>query len=353
MPGETIGVREGEGFDREKVGRYVRGRIEEVPEGELEVRQFPSGASNLTYLLKVGEWEGVLRRPPLGPVPPKAHDMGRESGILAKLNAVYPLAPKPYFFCEDESVIGAPFYVMERRQGVVVDDSFPEGIDPTPELRRDMSRTVADTLVELHAIDPKEAGLGDLGRPEGFLERQTQAWIQRYDKARTDDVPEAGQLADWLAKNVPESPSPTIIHNDFKLNNLVLDPDHLTDVRAVLDWEMTTVGDPLFDLAVSLSYWAEPGDPEELKKVLPTVTAEPGFWSRDEFMERYAEKSGRDLSEMHWYVTFGYFKLAGILQQIYARWKSGQTKDERFATFGSRVQALMEHANSLAETDGR
>lgn len=353
MPGETIGVREGEGFDREKVGRYVRGRIEEVPEGELEVRQFPSGASNLTYLLKVGEWEGVLRRPPLGPVPPKAHDMGRESGILAKLNAVYPLAPKPYFFCEDESVIGVPFYVMERRQGVVVDDSFPEGVDPTPELRRDMSRTVADILVELHAIDPREAGLGDLGRPEGFLERQTQAWIGRYEKARTDDVPEAGQLADWLAKNVPESPSPTIIHNDFKLNNLVLDPEDLTDVRAVLDWEMTTVGDPLFDLAVSLSYWAEPGDPEELKKVLPTVTSEPGFWSRDEFMERYAEKSGRDLSEMHWYVTFGYFKLAGILQQIYARWKGGQTKDERFATFGNRVQALMQHANSLAETDGR
>ena len=353
MPGETIGVREGEGFDREKVGQYIRGRIEEVPDGELEIRQFPSGASNLTYLLKVGEWEGVLRRPPLGPVPPKAHDMGRESGILAKLNAVYPLAPKPYFFCEDESVIGAPFYVMERRQGVVVDDSFPEGIDPTLELRCDMSRTVADTLVELHAIDPEEAGLGDLGRPEGFLERQTQAWIGRYDKARTDDVPEAGQLADWLAKNVPESPPPTIIHNDFKLNNLVLDPDDLTDVRAVLDWEMTTVGDPLFDLAVSLSYWAEPGDPEELKKVLPTVTSEPGFWSRDEFMERYAEKSGRDLSEMHWYVTFGYFKLAGILQQIYARWKSGQTKDERFATFGNRVQALMQHANSLAETEGR
>ena len=353
MTGETIGVREGEGFDREKVGQYIRGRIEEVPDGELEIRQFPSGASNLTYLLKVGEWEGVLRRPPLGPVPPKAHDMGRESGILAKLNAVYPLAPKPYFFCEDESVIGAPFYVMERRQGVVVDDSFPEGIDPTLELRCDMSRTVADTLVELHAIDPEEAGLGDLGRPEGFLERQTQAWIGRYDKARTDDVPEAGPLADWLAKNVPESPPPTIIHNDFKLNNLVLDPDDLTDVRAVLDWEMTTVGDPLFDLAVSLSYWAEPGDPEELKKVLPTVTSEPGFWSRDEFMERYAEKSGRDLSEMHWYVTFGYFKLAGILQQIYARWKSGQTKDERFATFGNRVQALMEHAGSLAETDNR
>ena len=353
MPGETIGVREGEGFDREKVGRYVRERIEEVPEGELEVRQFPSGASNLTYLLKVGEWEGVLRRPPLGPVPPKAHDMGRESGILAKLNAVYPLAPKPYFFCEDESVIGAPFYVMERRKGVVVDDSFPEGIDPTPELRQGMSRTVVDTLVELHAIDPEEAGLGDLGRPEGFLERQTQAWISRYDKARTDDVPEAGPLADWLSENIPESPSPTIIHNDFKLNNLVLDPEDLTDVRAVLDWEMTTVGDPLFDLAVSLSYWAEPDDPEELKKVLPTVTSEPGFWSRDEFMGRYAEKSGRDLSEMHWYVTFGYFKLAGILQQIYARWKSGQTRDERFATFGSRVQALMEHADSLAGTDNR
>ncbi len=346
---ETIRVREGEGFDLDAVERYLRERIEGLPGGELEVRQFPSGASNLTYLLKIGDWEGVLRRPPLGPIPPKAHDMGREAHILMKLHEAYPLAPKPYFFCEDESVIGAPFYVMERREGVVVDDEFPEGVEPTEELCRGMSRMVADTLAELHAVDPWKAGLGDLGRPEGFLERQVRGWISRYDKAKTDEVDEVGPLTEWLVKDIPESPDPTIIHNDYKLNNLVLNPDDLTEVRAVLDWEMATVGDPLFDLAVSLSYWTESDDPQELKEVMPTVTSTPGFMTRREFMDRYAYSSGRDLSDMHWYMVFGYFKLAVILQQIYARWKRGQTKDERFADFDERVRNLIVHANSLAE----
>ena len=348
---ETIKVREGEGFDAEAVENVLREEIGELPEGELEVEQFPSGASNLTYLLKIGAWEGVLRRPPLGPIPPKAHDMGRESGILSKLNAAYPLAPKPYFFTDDEEIIGAPFYVMEKRTGVVLDESFPQGVEPDEGLCRGISRTVADTLVELHAVDPEEAGLGGLGRPEGFLERQTQGWIGRYEKAKTDEIEEVGPLTDWLAANVPESPPPTVIHNDYKLNNLVLDPDDLTEVRAVLDWEMATVGDPLFDLAVSLSYWVEPGDPDDLKAVMPTVTATaPGFMTRRELIDRYAHKSGRDLSEMHWYVVIGYFKLAGILQQIFARWKNGQTRDERFAIFGDRVRTLILHAENLSRT---
>jgi aminoglycoside phosphotransferase (APT) family kinase protein len=346
---ETIRIREGEGFDLGAVERYLRERIEGLPEGELEVRQFPSGASNLTYLLKIGDWEGVLRRPPLGPVPPKAHDMGRESHVLERLHEAFPLAPRPYFFCDDESVIGAPFYVMERRAGVVVDDGFPENVEPTVELCRGMSRMVADTLARLHAVDPDEAGLGDLGRPEGFLERQVKGWISRYEKARTDEIEEVGPLTGWLADEIPESPAPTIIHNDYKLNNLILNPDDLTDVRAVLDWEMATVGDPLFDLAVSVSYWIEPTDPEELKEVMPTVTSTPGFMTRKELMDRYAHRSGRDLSDVHWYMVFGYFKLAVILQQIYARWKNGQTRDERFANFDRRVRTLILHAKTLAD----
>jgi aminoglycoside phosphotransferase (APT) family kinase protein len=276
--------------------------------------------------------------------------MGRESGILAKLNAVYPLAPKPYFFCEDEFVIGAPFYVMERRTGVVLDDSFPDGVEHDEELCRGISRTLVDTLVELHAVDVREAGLEDLGKPEGFLQRQTEGWISRYDKAKTEGMEEVEPLTDWLSQDVPRSPPPTVIHNDYKLNNLVLNPEDLTEVRAVLDWEMATVGDPLFDLAVSLSYWIEPGDPDELKAVMPTVTVTPGFMTRKELIDRYAEKSGRDLSDMHWYVVFGYFKLAGILQQIYARYKNGQTTDERFATFNERVRTLVIHAETLSRT---
>ena len=347
---ETIDVREGEDFALPAVEHYLRSHVEEVPEGELEASQFPSGASNLTYLLKVGDWEGVLRRPPLGPVPPKAHDMGRKSSILGKLNAVYPLAPRPYFFCEDESVIGAPFYVMERRTGVVLDDSFPPGMEPDEEVRRGISRTLIDTLVELHAVDVSGAGLGDLGKPDGFLQRQTEGWISRYEKAKTDEIEEVGPLTEWLARDIPESPSPAVIHNDYKLNNLVLDPADLTEVRAVLDWEMATVGDPLFDLAVSLSYWIEPDDPDDLKAVMPTVTVTPGFMSRKDLIDRYETESGRDLSEMHWYVVFGYFKLAGILQQIYARYENGQTTDQRFATFGDRVKILIVHAENLSRT---
>ncbi len=345
---ETIEVREGEDFNPGAVERYMREHIEGLPDGDLEVRQFPSGASNLTYLIEIGNWKGVLRRPPQGPLPPKAHDMGRESSLLMKLHEAFPLAPKPYFFADDESIIGAPFYVMERREGVVVDDSFPKGIEPTDELCRGMSRMVADTLVELHAVDWREAGLEELGRPEGFLERQVKGWIGRYDKAKTEEIEEVEPLTGWISRDVPESPPATIIHNDYKLNNLILDPDDLTDVRAVVDWEMTTIGDPLFDLAVSLSYWVEDGDSQELKEVLPTVTDMPGFFTRKEFVDYYAEKSGRDLSNMHWYMVFGYFKLAVILQQIYARWHKGQTQDERFANFDERVKNLIFHANELA-----
>jgi aminoglycoside phosphotransferase (APT) family kinase protein len=247
-------------------------------------------------------------------------------------------------------VIGAPFYVMERRTGVVLDEKFPDDIQPDEELCRGISRAVVDTLVRLHAVDVKEAGLGDLGKPEGFLERQTDAWISRYDKAKTEEIKEVEPLTDWLSRDVPESPPPTVIHNDYKLNNLVLNPEDLTEVRAVLDWEMATVGDPLFDLAVSLTYWIEPDDPDDLKAVMPTVTVTPGFMSRRELIDRYEAQSGRDLSDMHWYLVFGYFKLAAILQQIFARWKQGQTEDERFADFGERVRTLILHAENLTRT---
>ncbi len=354
---ETIEVRADEDFDHGKVEAYIRERIEGLPEGELEVRQFPSGASNLTYLVKIGPWEGVLRRPPLGPVPPKAHDMGREARILSRIHDHFPLAPRPYFFTDDESVIGAPFYVMERRHGVVIDASFPEGLEPTAELCRGISETLVGTLVRLHAVDWREAGLGDLGRPEGFLGRQVRGWIGRFEKAMTEDVEEgtkeAGPLTEWLSANVPESPPPTIVHNDYKLNNMLLNPDDLTEVRAVLDWEMTTIGDPLFDLGNSLSYWTEPDDPQELKEVLPTVVCSgPTFLTRKEFMDLYAQKSGRDLSDMRFYRVFGYFRLAVIIQQIYARWYRGQTKDERFASFGRRTKNLVSYAHDLVRSGG-
>ena len=341
----TIPVREGEDFDHARLLAYLREHVPGIPEGELEVRQFPTGASNLTYLLRVGEWEAVLRRPPLGPVPPKAHDMEREGELLRRLHRVFPLAPEPYLVCTDPGVLGAAFHVMEHRRGVVIDTHFPGGIEPTPEACGAVAEGVVGTLVELHRVDYRPAGLEELGRPEGFLRRQVEGWIGRYEKARTDEVPGADALMAWLRGSVPESPPATVIHNDYKLNNLLFDPESL-EVTAVLDWEMATIGDPLLDLAVSLSYWVDPDDPPALRAMLPSVTTLPGFPGRGEMAAMYARRSGRDLSGLPWYLTFAYFKLAVIIQQIYARWVRGQTRDERFAPFGGAVRTLVAHAHA-------
>src|SRR5215469_363695 len=346
---DTIAIRTGEEFDLQKVEQYLRDHIQGIGLGSLHVRQFPSGASNLTYLLQIGDWEAVLRRPPLGPIPPKAHDMQRESGLLQKIHPVFSLAPKPYLFCDDLSILGVSFYVMERRTGEVLNNDFPPGVTPSVELCQGISHMVVDTLVQIHGIDWQAAGLSDFGYPQGYLARQVKSFIERYFRAQTDDIPEVEPLTRWLAEHIPTIPAPALIHNDFKLNNMLLDPHDLTRAVAVLDWEMSTVGDPLFDLAVSLSYWVNADDPVELQMILPTVTNFPGFISREQFMEAYAQKSGRDLSSMHFYMIFAYFKLAVIIQQIYVRWKRGQTQDERFAIFGDRIRNLMLYAAKLAE----
>ena len=344
MHDDTIDIRSGEQLDWEKVRQYLRARILAIGDDPLEVRQFPSGASNLTYLLRIGAWEGVLRRPPLGPVPPKAHDMQRESGLLERIHPAFPLAPRPYLFCEDREIIGAPFYVMERRKGFVLNDTFPPETEVTPELCRRISASVVDTLVQIHAIDWQAADLAPFGHPDGFLERQVKSWIERYYRSQTDESPDVEALTRWLVEHTPASPAPALIHNDFKLNNMLLDPQDLARPVAVLDWEMTTIGDPLFDLGITLSYWVEANDPAELQAILPPITPLPGFFTRAEFMELYATKSGRNLSSMHFYLTFAYFKLGVILQQIYIRWKRGQTQDARFAIFGARIRVLVERA---------
>lgn len=347
MDDDTIEVRAGEQLAWANVERYLRAHIPGIGVGTREVRQFPSGASNLTYLIKIGEWEGVLRRPPFGPVPPKAHDMQRESGLLECVHPFFALAPQPYLFCNDPEIMDTPFYVMERRKGVVLDSTFPRGTEVTPELCRKISETVIDTLVEIHAVDWQSAGLAAYGHPTGFLERQVTSWIERYNRSQTDESPDVTALTRWLSEHIPTSPASTLIHNDFKLNNMLLDPHNLARPVAVLDWEMATIGDPLFDLAISLCYWVQSDDPTELRTILPTVTSLPGFMTRSELMERYAAKSGRDLSSMHFYLTFAYFKLSVILQQIYIRWLRGQTQDQRFSIFGARIHTLINHATSL------
>ncbi|GAB3043573.1 phosphotransferase family protein [Virgibacillus ainsalahensis] len=342
---DTIAVREGEGLNKEILQQFVRKNISGIPDGTMEIEQFGAGHSNLTYLLRVGAWEAVLRRPPLGPVAPKAHDMKRESTILSSMHPLYPTAPKPYIFSEDEQIVGSPFFIMERRKGLVIDTKFPDGIQYDPALGRKISELMVDKLVELHRVDYNQTELVNLSKPDGFMQRQVFGWIKRYERAKTENVPGVDQLTKWLQSNIPVSQEPTIIHYDYKLNNAMFSED-FSEMTGLFDWEMTTVGDPLADVGAALSYWVEADDPEQLKTGLgkPSVTINEGFFTRREFLEDYTKKSGRDVSSIHFYLTFAYFKLAVICQQIYYRYHNGQTNDARFANFNESVANLIQHA---------
>ncbi|MCX7570999.1 phosphotransferase family protein [Tumebacillus sp. DT12] len=341
---ETIPVRAGEELDLARLTAYLGEHVPELASGDWRVEQFAAGHSNLTYLLRDGEREAVLRRPPLGPVAPKAHDMGRESRLLAALSPLFAKAPRPYLFCEDTAVIGSPFFVMERKKGVVADRRWPVEYEQTEENARLMSEALIDTLVELHSVEWRGTGLAEIGRPDGYMQRQVAGWIERYERSKTDEIPEAALVAKKLTDGLPESPTATIVHNDLKLNNLLLDEKDPSRVTAVLDWEMATLGDPLSDLAITLSYWAEASDPEVLRQGLSPLTTRPGFYTREQLIHRYALKSGRSVEQMDFYMAFATFKIAVICQQIYFRWKQGQTQDPRFAGMGAVAAQLIKVA---------
>ena len=316
-------MRPGEEIDTNRLASWLGA-------GPIEVEQFLGGHSNLTYLIRTLDSEYVLRRPPIGPVPPKAHDMAREYRVLERIQPFFPVAPKVYRLCDDSSVIGAPFFLMERRIGFVPRNGCP--VDATQ-----VSRAFMDCFVALHAVDVQSTGLISLGKPDGFLQRQVHGWADRWRRAKTDDAPDAEPLISFLANNIPDPLPCTIVHNDFKLDNLMLDPADHQRVTAVLDWEMTTVGDPLVDVGLSLCYWTSgrAGGPD---------LSLPGWYTRDEFIREYASRTGRDLSNIRWYEILGIFKLAVILQQIYGRWKAGQTRDVRFSTLIGDVRTLLDHA---------
>lgn len=292
----------------------------------------------------------VLRRPPIGVRIKSAHDMGREFRILSGLQGVYAQAPKPLVFCEDESVLGAPFYVMERVTGVILRAQPSTGMVLTPELMRRLSESFIDNLAAIHAVDCAAAGLSDLGRPEGYVARQVEGWTKRYLNARTDDIAEMEELATWLDLHRPATEAGAcLIHNDYKYDNLVLDPENLPHVLATLDWEMSTLGDPLMDLGTALGYWAEAEDPPEWRERAFSVTTLPGNLSRGQLAERYAARSGRSVSEPVFYYAYGLFKIAVIVQQIYARYLQGLTKDERFAGLIEVVRAASRMAGRAIE----
>lgn len=344
-------IREGEELNVPALEAWLQRAIPHVA-GPLTVRQFPAGFSNLTYLLRMGETQMVLRRPPFGNVVKTAHDMGREFRVLSALSRVYEPAPKPLAYCDDPTVIGAEFYVMERRMGVVLRAGPP----PTPlvehpELARTLSERFIDHLAELHQLDVAAAGLQDLGRPNGYVERQVRGWTDRYRQAQTDDVSDLDEVATWLEANRPGDAPPSLIHNDYKYDNLLLDPADLSRIEAVLDWEMATVGDSLMDLGTSLAYWVEARDAPPVRTNAFGPTMMPGSLTRSELVARYAERTGRSVTHVVFYYCFGLFKLAGIVQQIYARYVRGHTSDERFARLNRLVRLLGRMAVMAVEDD--
>ena len=343
---ETIDVRPDEALDVSRLEPWLRENLEGA-EGALSIRQFGGGHANLTYLLTFGEREFVLRRPPLGPVAPSAHDMRREHRILSRLWRAWDLAPRSHVLCVDPGVIGADFHVLERRRGIVLRATNPEVTDGRPELRRRIGETMADVLAGFHRVDPDDVGLGDLGRPEGFVERQVAGWSKRWEAASDDAAPDASAAIDWFRADIPKAQAATFVHNDYKLDNVMVAADDPARAVAVLDWDMCTRGDPLLDLANLTIYWSEETDDSVWREAVWMPTDKPGFPSRAELVERYAAGTGFDVSRFAWYEAFGRFKVAVILQQIYIRYLRGQTRDERFAVLGGRVEALIRCCEEL------
>ncbi len=339
LASDVAQIRPGEAFDTEALRRYLDRHLPGPP-APIEALQFPGGHSNLTYLIRRGAQEYVLRRPPLGPIPPRAHDMVREARILAKLAPLYPAAPRVELICEDEALLGRPFYLMERRSGIILRRTVPPGLgDPGK-----VAQAFIDQLAELHRIDILAHGLDSIGKPEGFLERQVRGWSRRWEAAQTRPVPAMERLSAWLLDQLPASPAPTVVHNDYKLDNVMLAEDNPGRIVAVLDWEMTSVGDPLVDLGVMLCYWPESEDPPARREAISPITAQPGWPSRAELLDRYHQKTDRELDNLAYYEVFGIFKLAVVLEQIYRRYHIGQTRDERFARFEPIVRGLADAA---------
>ena len=319
--------------------------------GPLVVSQYLSGHSNLTYLITLGHREFVLRRPPFGSQVKTAHDMGREYRVLSKLHSAYSPAPKVLLYCDDDRILGSPFYLMEPIHGIIIRRDPPAGLAFTKATARRLSEFFVDNLAALHALDYAGIGLRDLGKPQGYLERQVRGWIERYYGSQTHGLNEVEPIARWMRDHLPKASDAALIHNDYKYDNVVLAADDITRIIGVLDWEMATIGDPLADLGTTLAYWVDRNDPEELQKIRWGPSTYPGSMTRREIIERYSAKTGRDVSQIRFYLVFARFKIAVIVQQIYHRYHHGLTSDPRFAEMPEVVKALLGAA--LRASEGR
>lgn len=331
QPGE---LRDEDAFDVAAVHEWLPSTVDGPP----VVRQYPGGASNLTYLLSYPDRELILRRPPAGHKAASAHDMRREYTVQRKLKPVYPYVPNVLALCTDPAVIGSDFYVMERIHGTILRGDLPEDMTLSPEEAGKLAYRVFDRLIELHKVDPEAAGLADLGKGAGYVERQVRGWSDRYRKARTPNSPDGEEIMAWLHENQPSDVRICVIHNDFRFDNVVLD-DQL-DVVGVLDWEMATLGDPLMDLAGSLAYWIQADDDEVAQAARRQPSHLPGMPTRRELVAYYCDRMGLDTGNWLFYDVFGGFRLAVIMQQIYYRFHSGQTHNPAFANLEMFVNYL-------------
>lgn len=340
---DTAPIRPDERFDEVRVAAFLRAEMPEaIGDLPLVFEQFPGGKANLTYLARAGDTELVLRRPPLGSLAPGAHDMAREFRVLSVLHRSYPKAPRAFVLCEDVGIMGAPFFVMERRHGHVVRESWPPEFEVDDAFRRQVGGHLVDALAELHLVDHEALGLGDLGRPDGFVERQVAGWSGRWERAKHRDLPSMEEVARRLAATVPEPQAATLLHNDFKLDNTMIDDGG--SIVAVFDWDMSTTGDPLVDVGTTLAYWSGGGLGSFAAADL--VVLGDAFGPPD-IIERYADATGFDLAGIDWYRALGLFRIAVIVQQIYIRWVRGQTKDDRFEGLGELVPPMAEAAIEL------
>ena len=347
---EPTRVRPGEELDLRKLEAFLREHFPAEREG-ITLQQFPSGHSNLTYSVLLGDCEMVLRRPPFGTKVKSAHDMGREFRVLSKLHNAYPLAPSVLLYCDDENVLGAPFYLMERLHGIILRRDPPPGMEFSPQTAGRLSESFVDNLARLHGLDYSSIGLAEIGKPDGYLQRQVTGWIERYVGSKTHELPEVERIASWINGHMPPNATAALIHNDYKYDNTVLNPTNPTEITGVLDWEMCTIGDPLSDVGTALAYWVDPHDSSELHEIRWGPTTSAGSLSRSELVERYARRTGRDTSHMPFYLAFARFKVAVIVQQIYYRYHHGLTRDPRFARLPGVVKALLRASLEAADSD--
>ena len=348
---DTIPVRLDEQLDETAVAAYLHGRLPGA-HNSLTIRQFGGGAANLTYLLDYGTHEYVLRRPPLGPVARSAHDMKREYTVLSVLHQVFPYAPRAFLYCDDTAVIGADFFIMERRHGVVVRRTIPAEFRSIPNAPRRMSLALVDALAAFHAVDYGAVGLAELGKPTGFVERQIEGWYKRWHAAKVEDLPEMDAVYQWLRHNLPVSTHVSLVHNDYKLDNVMLAADDPGQMVAIFDWDMCTLGDPLCDLGALLCYWTQPDDPPYMQAASMMPLGDLGFLTRTELVERYAQQSGRDVHDISFYHALGLFRLTVIIAQIFIRYKRGQTQDQRFAAFEMMIPLMARAAQDVAFAAG-